>query len=87
MKIPQQLTSHQSEVQIDLLDTKDNAAVVSFTECPPSMNNGDRFLATYHCRAGITRLQLKVRSIEGEHGTASSFHGDANNSIFNEHGH
>ena len=33
------------------------------------MQEGNYLLATYRCQANTTRLELKIRSIEGQHGT------------------
>ncbi|KAK7486998.1 hypothetical protein BaRGS_00021814 [Batillaria attramentaria] len=57
----------QSDVPVDLLDVEKNSAVVSFSACNPE--DGNYLLATYRCQANTTRLELKIRSIEGQHGT------------------
>ncbi|CAL9706501.1 unnamed protein product [Knipowitschia caucasica] len=62
----------QSDVPIDLLDVDKNFAVVSFSECD-SEHNGNFLLATYRCQANTTRLELKVRSIEGQYGTLQAY--------------
>ncbi|XP_061690651.1 Bardet-Biedl syndrome 7 protein isoform X2 [Syngnathoides biaculeatus] len=62
----------QSDVPIDLLDVDNNSAVVSFSECD-SEPNGNFLLATYRCQANTTRLELKVRSIEGQYGTLRAY--------------
>ncbi|XP_053734595.1 Bardet-Biedl syndrome 7 protein isoform X3 [Synchiropus splendidus] len=62
----------QSDVPIDLLDVDKNSAVVSFSECD-SETNGNFLLATYRCQANTTRLELKVRSIEGQYGTLQAY--------------
>uniref|UniRef100_A0A8C5A9S8 Bardet-Biedl syndrome 7 n=1 Tax=Gadus morhua TaxID=8049 RepID=A0A8C5A9S8_GADMO len=62
----------QSDVPIDLLDVDKNSAVVSFSECD-SEPNGNFLLATYRCQANTTRLELKVRSIEGQYGTLRAY--------------
>ncbi|XP_069781264.1 Bardet-Biedl syndrome 7 protein isoform X2 [Narcine bancroftii] len=61
----------QSDVPIDLLDVDKNSAVVSFSGCDPE--NGNFLLATYRCQANTTRLELKIRSIEGQHGTLQAY--------------
>ncbi|XP_023646681.1 Bardet-Biedl syndrome 7 protein isoform X1 [Paramormyrops kingsleyae] len=63
----------QSDVPIDLLDVDKNSAVVSFSECDSEQPNGNFLLATYRCQANTTRLQLKVRSIEGQYGTLQAY--------------
>uniref|UniRef100_A0A8C3G0S7 Bardet-Biedl syndrome 7 protein homolog n=1 Tax=Cyclopterus lumpus TaxID=8103 RepID=A0A8C3G0S7_CYCLU len=62
----------QSDVPIDLLDVDKNSAVVSFSECD-SEPNGNFLLATYRCQANTTRLELRVRSIEGQYGTLQAY--------------
>ncbi|XP_036170891.1 Bardet-Biedl syndrome 7 protein isoform X1 [Myotis myotis] len=62
----------QSDVPIDLLDVDKNSAVVSFSSC--DAESGDNFLlATYRCQANTTRLELKIRSIEGQYGTLQAY--------------
>ncbi|ESP04393.1 hypothetical protein LOTGIDRAFT_223884 [Lottia gigantea] len=57
----------QSDVPVDLLDVEKNSAVVSHSACNPE--EGNFVLATYRCQANTTRLELKIRSIEGQYGT------------------
>ncbi|ELU07577.1 hypothetical protein CAPTEDRAFT_117810 [Capitella teleta] len=61
----------QSDVPIDLLDVEKNSAVVSFSACNPE--EGNFLLATYRCQANTTRLELKIRSIEGQYGTLQAY--------------
>ncbi|KAM9795580.1 BBSome complex member BBS7 [Neosynchiropus ocellatus] len=63
----------QSDVPIDLLDVDKNSAVVSFSECDSEQPSGNFLLATYRCQANTTRLELKVRSIEGQYGTLQAY--------------
>eukprot|EP00730_Choanoeca_flexa_P003765 TRINITY_DN11493_c0_g1_i4.p1 TRINITY_DN11493_c0_g1~~TRINITY_DN11493_c0_g1_i4.p1 ORF type:complete len:717 (+),score=151.08 TRINITY_DN11493_c0_g1_i4:1548-3698(+) len=53
-----------SNVPIDLLDVKDESAVTSFTP----VEDGAGLNATYRCQPGVSNLQIKVRSIEGQSG-------------------
>ncbi|XP_015717394.1 Bardet-Biedl syndrome 7 protein [Coturnix japonica] len=62
----------QSDVPVDLLDVDKNSAVVSFSNCD-SDPNGNCLLATYRCQANTTRLELKIRSIEGRYGTLQAY--------------
>ncbi|XP_006007349.1 Bardet-Biedl syndrome 7 protein [Latimeria chalumnae] len=62
----------QSDVPIDLLDVDKNSAVVSFSGCDTEPS-GNFLLATYRCQANTTRLELKVRSIEGQYGTLQAY--------------
>ncbi|XP_021249835.1 Bardet-Biedl syndrome 7 protein isoform X3 [Numida meleagris] len=61
-----------SDVPVDLLDVDKNSAVVSFSNCD-SDPNGNCLLATYRCQANTTRLELKIRSIEGRYGTLQAY--------------
>nr|XP_057920584.1 Bardet-Biedl syndrome 7 protein isoform X1 [Doryrhamphus excisus] len=63
----------QSDVPIDLLDVDNNSSVVSFSECDSEQPNGNFLLATYRCQANTTRLEMKVRSIEGQYGTLQAY--------------
>ncbi|XP_072192025.1 BBSome complex member BBS7 isoform X2 [Excalfactoria chinensis] len=62
----------QSDVPVDLLDVDKNSAVVSFSNCD-SDPHGNCLLATYRCQANTTRLELKIRSIEGRYGTLQAY--------------
>ncbi|KAJ1216858.1 hypothetical protein NDU88_004457 [Pleurodeles waltl] len=62
----------QSDVPVDLLDVDKNSAVVSFSRCDTEPN-GNFLLATYRCQANTTRLELKIRSIEGQYGTMQAY--------------
>ncbi|XP_014678211.1 PREDICTED: Bardet-Biedl syndrome 7 protein homolog [Priapulus caudatus] len=61
----------QSDVPVDLLDVDRNSAVVSHAAADPG--NSNFLLATYRCQANTTRLELKVRSIEGQYGTLRAY--------------
>ncbi|TRY73217.1 hypothetical protein TCAL_01950 [Tigriopus californicus] len=56
----------QSDVPVDLLDVEKNSAVVSYSACDPQ--SGNALLATYRCQANTTRLEIKIRTIEGQYG-------------------
>nr|XP_022903425.1 Bardet-Biedl syndrome 7 protein homolog isoform X1 [Onthophagus taurus] len=55
----------QSDVPLDLLDVEKNSAVVSYCN-----NKDDRnyLLATYRCQVNTNRLEVNVRTIEGQYG-------------------
>eukprot|EP00095_Tigriopus_kingsejongensis_P011869 maker-scaffold180_size281610-snap-gene-0.36 protein:Tk11869 transcript:maker-scaffold180_size281610-snap-gene-0.36-mRNA-1 annotation:"bardet-biedl syndrome 7 protein homolog" len=57
----------QSDVPVDLLDVEKNSAVVSYSAC--DLESGNALLATYRCQANTTRLEIKIRTIEGQYGT------------------
>ncbi|GFQ74386.1 bardet-Biedl syndrome 7 protein homolog [Trichonephila clavata] len=62
----------QSDVPVDLLDSERNSAVVSYSTCDPE-SDGNFLLATYRCQANTTRLEVKIRSIEGQYGTLQAY--------------
>ncbi|KAM8969275.1 Bardet-Biedl syndrome 7 protein [Sarcophilus harrisii] len=62
----------QSDVPIDLLDVDKNSAVVSFSSSDVEVNE-NFLLATYRCQANTTRLELKIRSIEGQYGMLQAY--------------
>ncbi|KAL0105173.1 hypothetical protein PUN28_016667 [Cardiocondyla obscurior] len=57
----------QSDTPIDLLETENNSAVVSLSACDP--REGNFVLATYRCQINTNRLEMRLRSIEGQPGT------------------
>lgn len=61
----------QSNVPVDLLDSERNSAVVSYSSC--DIENGNFLLATYRCQANTTRLEIKIRSIEGQYGILQAY--------------
>uniref|UniRef100_F1L9J1 Bardet-Biedl syndrome 7 protein n=1 Tax=Ascaris suum TaxID=6253 RepID=F1L9J1_ASCSU len=54
----------QSDVGVELLDVEKNSAVVSMTT--PEKESGNALLATYRCQANTTRIEMRIRSIEGQ---------------------
>jgi len=63
--------SVHSDVPIDLLDVKDNAAICSRSPADPA--NGTHAAATYRVNEGNNRVELRMRAIEGRAGTVRSF--------------
>jgi Bardet-Biedl syndrome 7 protein len=61
----------QSDIPVDMLDIRDDTAVRSFSPSRPEESNF--LLATYTYPPNTTRLQLKVRSIEGQYGTLQAY--------------
>ncbi|XP_043223062.1 Bardet-Biedl syndrome 7 protein homolog isoform X2 [Amphibalanus amphitrite] len=61
----------QSDVPVDLLDVEKNSAVVSYSTCDQS--TGNFLLATYRCQANTTRLEVKIRTIEGQYGRLQAY--------------
>ncbi|RXG57552.1 Bardet-Biedl syndrome 7 protein-like [Armadillidium vulgare] len=62
----------QSDVPVDLLDVERNSAVVSYSTCDPE--SGNYLLATYRCQANTTRLEVRIRTIEGQFDSTESNH-------------
>ena len=60
-----------SDVPVDLLDIEKNSAVVSYSTCKPE--EGNFLLATYRCQANTTRLEIKIRTIEGQYGNLTAY--------------
>lgn len=60
-----------SDVPVDLLDIEKNSAVVSYSACKPE--EGNFLLATYRCQANTTRIEIKIRTIEGQFGTLTAY--------------
>ena len=51
----------QSDIPLDLIDCERNSAVISFNE----KTSSPQVLVTFRCQANTTRLEIKIRSIEG----------------------
>ncbi|XP_065310019.1 BBSome complex member BBS7-like isoform X1 [Dermacentor albipictus] len=62
----------QSNVPVDLLDSSKNSAVVSYTSCDPQ-TSGNYLLATFRCQANTSRLEVKIRTIEGQQGVLRAY--------------
>ncbi|XP_065884196.1 Bardet-Biedl syndrome 7 protein homolog [Dysidea avara] len=60
----------QSNTPIDLQEVESSTAIVSYS--PPDPDQGCYLLATYRCQ-DTTRLEVKIRSIEGQHGTLLAY--------------
>ncbi|XP_054159812.1 Bardet-Biedl syndrome 7 protein-like [Oppia nitens] len=58
----------QSDILLDLIDCERNSAVISFNE-----NIGGQVLVTFRCQANTTRLEIKIRSIEGQYGLLRAY--------------
>jgi Bardet-Biedl syndrome 7 protein len=50
----------QSDIPLDLIDCERNSAVISFND-----NSSNQVLVTFRCQANTTRLEIKIRTIEG----------------------
>ncbi|CAG9536210.1 unnamed protein product [Cercopithifilaria johnstoni] len=61
----------QSDVAMELLDVERNAAIISIT--PPDGTSKNELLATYRCQASTTRIEIKMRSLEGQYGYLQAY--------------
>ncbi|KAJ8944863.1 hypothetical protein NQ314_009353, partial [Rhamnusium bicolor] len=61
----------QSNTKVDLLDVEKNSAVVSYSESQTDDSNF--LLATYRCQINTNRLELKIRTIEGQKGILQAY--------------
>lgn len=61
----------QCNAPIKLLDVEKSTAVVSFSKCDTT--DGNHLLATYRCQIDKNRVDLKLRTVEGGHGTLQTF--------------
>lgn len=58
----------QSDVTaLEMLDVESNSAVVSKSDC--DKNDGNVLLYCYRCQVNTNRVDLKFRTVEGQHGT------------------
>ncbi|KAK6102274.1 hypothetical protein QQG55_7810 [Brugia pahangi] len=71
LTIPIDFVLLQSDITIELLDVEKNAAVVSIT--PPDETSKNLLLATYRCQASTTRMEIKIRSLEGQCGNFKAY--------------
>ena len=63
--------SIHSNVPLDLLDVKDNAAICS--RSMPDPQNGTFALATYRMQESTNRMDIKMRAIEGQAGQVRAY--------------
>ncbi|CAD5220021.1 unnamed protein product [Bursaphelenchus xylophilus] len=71
LAVPIEYVFLQSDVNVELMDVEKNSAVISVT--PPDPQNGNQLLAVYRCQADITRMEMRIRSIEGQFGTLKMY--------------
>jgi len=61
----------QSDVPVDLQDVPNNSAILS--RSPPDLDNNTMCAATYRCQDSVNRLEIKMRTIEGQFGTFRAY--------------
>ncbi|EFO21233.2 hypothetical protein LOAG_07257 [Loa loa] len=69
--IPMDFILLQSDVTVELLDVEKNAAIVSITPIDETSKNA--LLATYRCQASTTRIEIKMRALEGQYGNFKAY--------------
>ena len=62
----------QSTAQVELVDIDSNVAIVSKTPVN-EMSKSSKMLATFRCQEPTRRMQIKVRTTEGQNGTLTAF--------------
>ncbi|KAL4003252.1 hypothetical protein ACH3XW_6820 [Acanthocheilonema viteae] len=71
LMIPIDFILLQSDITIELLDVERNAAIISIT--PSDETSKNALLATYRCQANTTRIEIKIRSSEGQYGYLQAY--------------
>ncbi|CAD5213465.1 unnamed protein product [Bursaphelenchus okinawaensis] len=71
LAVPIEYVFLHSDVDVELMDVEKNSAVISVTEKDPA--KGNQLLAVYRCQADITRMEMRIRSIEGQCGTLKTY--------------
>lgn len=59
------------DILLDLIDCERNSAVISYNDPTPEQPN--QVLVTFRCQANTTRLEIRIRPVEGQHGTLSVY--------------
>ena len=59
------------DISLDLIDCERNSAIISFND--PEKSDSNEILATFRCQANTTRLEIRLRPVEGQHGTLSVY--------------
>lgn len=64
--MPLDVVTIQSDVPVMLLDVVTNNAMVSHTA--PKEGSDSKLLAAYRCQDATNRIEIKIRTVEGQHG-------------------
>jgi Bardet-Biedl syndrome 7 protein len=67
IQMPLDVVTLQSNVPVLLLDVVTNNAMVSHTAPPPG-DTETKLLAAYRCQDATNRIEIKIRTVEGQHG-------------------
>eukprot|EP00357_Protocruzia_adherens_P027219 CAMPEP_0115022488 /NCGR_PEP_ID=MMETSP0216-20121206/31590_1 /TAXON_ID=223996 /ORGANISM="Protocruzia adherens, Strain Boccale" /LENGTH=658 /DNA_ID=CAMNT_0002395201 /DNA_START=192 /DNA_END=2168 /DNA_ORIENTATION=+ len=68
---PIEVVALQGSISIDLLDMDSNTAIMN--RSPVDQQNSNFLLATYRCSANVNRIEIKMRTTEGEAGELNIF--------------
>ncbi|OTF75367.1 hypothetical protein BLA29_006134 [Euroglyphus maynei] len=60
------------DLPLDLIDCERNSAVISFND-DQNINPTDQVLVTFRCQTNTSRLEIRLRPVEGQHGTISVY--------------
>lgn len=66
--VPIDVVILQSDVPIDVIDSEKNSAVVSFSD-----SDNQEVLLTFRCQSNTTRLEVKIRTVEGQYGNMRAY--------------
>eukprot|EP01060_Flectonema_neradi_P019649 TRINITY_DN268_c2_g1_i1.p1 TRINITY_DN268_c2_g1~~TRINITY_DN268_c2_g1_i1.p1 ORF type:complete len:730 (+),score=132.00 TRINITY_DN268_c2_g1_i1:112-2301(+) len=69
MDAPIDMVILKSDVDIELLDTDSNPCIVSTSD----PEGAGKVLASYRCTESTSRIEIKVRTVEGQHGTLEAY--------------
>jgi Bardet-Biedl syndrome 7 protein len=68
---PIELAALQCDVDVELIDVDANIAIVSKNK--PERDSSTKLLATYRNTESVNRMEIKVRTVEGQYGTLQVF--------------
>uniref|UniRef100_A0A0N5A236 Bardet-Biedl syndrome 7 protein homolog n=1 Tax=Parastrongyloides trichosuri TaxID=131310 RepID=A0A0N5A236_PARTI len=63
----------QSNVNVELMDVDKNLSVVSLTNTELFPEHGNALLATYRCQSNTNRIEIRIRSVEGQYGVLKAY--------------
>lgn len=71
INVPIDIVVLQSTVPVMLLELENSTAMLART--PAESKDGNELLASFRCQDNVTRLEVKIRTVEGQHGTLSCY--------------
>ncbi|CEF66990.1 Bardet-Biedl syndrome 7 protein [Strongyloides ratti] len=63
----------QCNVNVELMDVDKNLSVVSLTNTSIFPEHGNALLASYRCQSNTNRIEIRIRSVEGQYGTLKAY--------------